>query len=204
MNLHSNRSGFTLTELMVSMTCVGILAAIALPTVQDLLVRAKVAQTVADLRILRDGVEAFALDTGRYPVGSTDPPVSLITNYDARLVLQPLVGTYLPSDSDQLVDGFSVEAVRRIKSSIALDLSAVPDLVGYSYFDYAHFLVPPWQPKRAFALTSLGPDRIDSGLGIAVRQPALLQATRYEPSNGLRSSGDIGIGSLSLPSILPH
>ncbi|MFH1737852.1 MAG: prepilin-type N-terminal cleavage/methylation domain-containing protein [bacterium] len=194
----SDRSGFTLTELLVSLAVIGILATMAMPTVQSALVRARVAQTVSDLRVLRDGIELFAADTGSYPLGSTEPPLSFLTNYDVRDVLKPLIGTYLPNNPGILEDFFSLEAVTRVKSSIRLDLTSIPDRTGYSYFDYAHFLVPPWQPRRAFALVSLGPDGEDSGLGIAVRQPVLLPAAIYAPSNGIRSPGDIGIGSSSL------
>jgi hypothetical protein len=114
-------------------------------------------------------------------------------------VLKPLLGTYLPDDPGILEDFFSQEAVGRIKSSIRLDLTSIPDRAGYSYFDYAHFLVPQtWPPKHAFAMVSLGPDGEDSGLGYAIRQPALLGDALYAPSNGVRSRGDIGIGSVAL------
>lgn len=199
-DLCSDRAGFTLTELLTCLVIVGILATLVFPTVQSSLVRARVAQTVADLRILRDGVEAFRIDTGSYPAGSTEPPEwSFLTDYDTTVVLRPLLGTYLPNNPGILEDFFSQEVVNRIKSSIRLDLTSIPNKAGYSYFDYVHFRVPPWPPQRAFALVSLGPDGEDSGLGIAIRYPALLSDALYDPSNGVRSSGDIGIGSVTLP-----
>lgn len=193
------RAGFSLTELLSCLAVIGILATVVLPTARSALTRARVAQTTVDLCVLRDGVEAFAADNGSYPVGSTEPPLSFLTDYDARVVLSPLLGTYLPNDPGILEDFFSQQAVQRVKSSIRLDLASVPNKAGYSYFDYVHFLVPPWPPKRAFALVSLGPDGEDSGLGVAIRQPALLDHALYDVSNGITSHGDIGIGSVTLP-----
>jgi len=198
----SGSAGFTLAELLSCLAIVGILATITLPTLQAGLIRVRVAQTVSDLRVLRDGVEAFAADTGSYPVGSTEPPLSFLTDYDARVVLRPLLGTYLPDNPTILEDFFSQQAVSKIKSSIRLDLTSIPNRTGYSYFDYVHFLVPPWPPKQGFALVSLGPDGEDSGLGVAIRQTAFPGPALYDVSNGVRSSGDIGIGSAALPARL--
>ncbi len=192
-NGRKKHTAFTLLELTVAVAVLSILTLTAIPMIHNAQINARVANTQNNLRILRDGLEAFAADCGHYPVGSTTPSNSLISDFDARFALRPLLGTYLPNNPSIAEDDFSRETMLQIKKSIALDLQSIPDLVGYSYFDYAFYHVPPWMPLKAFSLVSVGPDAKDSGLGIAIRNTALLSDTLYSPSNGLRSAGDIGI-----------
>jgi len=199
--LCSNRSkqfGFTLIELMTSMAIISLLAVIAIPTIQSALTRAQVVKTYTDMDVLRDGVELFAADVGRFPRGSTQPPTSFMTDYDARVVLQPLVGSYIPDQEGLLEDYFSQKAVSEFKKSIRLDLSSIPDSIGYSYFNYQHFLVPPSNPSQGFSIISLGPDGKDSGLGVAVVKPSIVPSALYSPTNGVFSHGDLGVVSSNL------
>jgi prepilin-type N-terminal cleavage/methylation domain-containing protein len=190
--------GYTLIELMCSAAIVGILATMLFPVVQSALTRAEIAKTYTHLQMVRDGVELFAADQGKYPKGSTEPPTTFWTDYDATVVLEPLLGTYLPNNPEILVDYFSQKTVSEFKKSIRLDLSHLPNYIGYSYFDYQHFLVPPREPNRTFSLISIGPDGKDSGLGVVVIKPSVVRFALYSPSNGVISDGDIGIGSSSL------
>lgn len=194
----AKKSGYTLIELICSMAIVGILATMLMPVVQTALTRAQVAKTYANLQTVRDGVELFAVDHGKYPKGSSELPSSLWTDYDSTVVLQPLLGTYIPNNPDILVDYFSKKAVQDFKQSIRLDLSHLPNYTGYSYFDYQNFLVPPRDPDNGFALISIGPDGKDSGLGVVVIKPSVVRFSLYSPTNGVMSDGDIGIGSSSI------
>lgn len=191
-------TAFTLTELAVTLAIVSILALIVAPAVRDAITHARIASAKNNLRILRDGLEAYASDYGRYPSGSTVPSNSLISDFDSSIVFQSLLGVYLPNNPLLLEDDFSRETMKNIKQSIAFDPSSIPDVVGYSYFDYMNYHVPPWTPLKAFALVCVGPDAKDSGLGIAVRTPFTLSKTIYSPSNGVHSEGDIGVANVSL------
>ena len=187
--------GFTLTELLVSVSVVSVLAAVAAPLMGDSLLRARVATTQYDLRVIADAVEVFAADRGMYPKGSTEPPIKFDTDYDARVALGELVGTYLPDSPEILADSFTERAVARLKDSVAYTPDNLPSQFGYGYFDYADFLVPPKEPVPAFGLVSFGPDAKDSGFGL---QPVpglgvYYRNAEYSPSNGLRSSGDLGV-----------
>jgi prepilin-type N-terminal cleavage/methylation domain-containing protein len=194
--------GFTLIELAISVAILSLLAVIITPTINDALIRARVASTQTNLCILRDGIELYAIDHNQYPPGSFDPPTSLLTNYDSRIALQPLLKRYIPNDTTLLEDYFSKHVLRKIKNNIQMDISNIPNYTGYSYFDYQHFLVPPRDPMKACSVISIGPDGKDSNLGLALLKPSVAKYALYSPTNGTISDGDLGISTSSYLSVL--
>lgn len=74
MNAHSrprrrprSLAGFTLVEMLVVVALIGIVAALALPRYRNSQVRAKESVLKHDLWILRDVIDQFYTDQGRYP-----------------------------------------------------------------------------------------------------------------------------------------
>ncbi len=63
------KKGFTLVELMVSITIVGILAAIALPQFGNALARARAAEAPSNLTKIRTAQEAYKVETKKYKTG---------------------------------------------------------------------------------------------------------------------------------------
>ena len=59
--------GFTILELIIVATMIGILATIALPALRDLPRRAREATLRTDLRTMRDVIDQFHGDMGQYP-----------------------------------------------------------------------------------------------------------------------------------------
>ncbi len=61
------RGGFTLIELMIVLTIIAILSAIAIPNYQWALIRAREAVLQENLYGIRSAIDQFHADQGRYP-----------------------------------------------------------------------------------------------------------------------------------------
>lgn len=73
--------GFTLTELLVSVTILSSIAAIAAPNLIDAVDRAKQKRTMAALRSIGTACEEYSLDNFFYPVASTQGNASYLSPY---------------------------------------------------------------------------------------------------------------------------
>lgn len=76
------RRGFTLIELVVVMAIISLLLTFALPRYFDGLQRAKEAALKQDLKTMRDAIEQFQADKGKYP----DTLDDLVSNRYLRAV----------------------------------------------------------------------------------------------------------------------
>lgn len=64
------RGGFTLVELLIVVAIIGILIAISVINYMSAIQRSKQRRTMGDQRALSSGMEAYAIDLGRYPPAS--------------------------------------------------------------------------------------------------------------------------------------
>ncbi|HSH96924.1 MAG: type IV pilin protein [Methylophilaceae bacterium] len=67
---HSEVSGFTLIELLIVVAIIGILSAIALPSYQDYVIRAKIADATSELSTRRVQMEQYYQDNHLYASAS--------------------------------------------------------------------------------------------------------------------------------------
>lgn len=75
------RDGFTLVELMMVVLIISIIAAVAIPNVQNALMRARAAEAVGDLESLRVAVFNYQADNNLWP---PDAEVGLVPSGLAR------------------------------------------------------------------------------------------------------------------------
>ncbi len=68
----SGRLGFSLLELIVVLTLVGLLVGIALPMYKDATQRAREAVLKEDLQRLREAIDEYYTDRGKYPPALED------------------------------------------------------------------------------------------------------------------------------------
>lgn len=86
----SSSQGFTIIELMIVVTIVGILATLAVPSYHAAIVKAKEGALRQDLFSLRDVIDQHRADKGKYP----DNMQSLISaGYLRRVPTDPITGS---------------------------------------------------------------------------------------------------------------
>jgi len=66
-NHQESRGGFTLVEIMIVVIIIGLLAALAIPTIHNSQRNAKSATFINDVRTYGAAAEVFSLETGDYP-----------------------------------------------------------------------------------------------------------------------------------------
>lgn len=66
------RPGFSIIDLLIVVVALAVLAAILLPKLMDSSTKGKEAALRDDLRMLRNAIDAFHVDTGHYPAALAD------------------------------------------------------------------------------------------------------------------------------------
>jgi len=92
MKKNSSKKAFTIIELMVVITIIGILASLVAPKFMGKLETAKVKTTKSQLEMFSTALDSFNLDTGRYPTQSEGLKVLWTKSKD----IKGYDGPYLP------------------------------------------------------------------------------------------------------------
>ncbi len=81
------KRGFTLVEILIVMTLIGILVAIIIPNYSSSVIRAREAVLKENLFLIRDAINKFYIDKKKYPTALDD----LVTNkYLREIPMDPI------------------------------------------------------------------------------------------------------------------
>jgi len=173
---HKERSGFTMLELMVVVTILGILVAIAIPNFLACEVRAKVSSVHASQGMLSIALETYFDDHNTYPLNSEK---GALQGKDLSVLTRPIAYfTSLPTDPFDTSDP-------RLRGRT---------LLGYLNYDQfpealegGEFLLEGQTLRPRYVLQSNGPD-FEKDFPTGGKPWEILL---YDPTNGTTSKGDV-------------
>lgn len=193
----NRRVAFSLIELLIVVSVIAILAAIALPNFLEAQTRTKVSRAMADLNTYQKAIESYAVDNRVYPrmTWGDEPFFDLYEG--AGSPLQPIWGTLGSWVTTPIayvaqfdtIDPFGDD--RKIQADARMytyhDLRTGRHLIeraGGSLTPATGFYEGDFFEKNfgAYAQMSIGPDRT---IGAFVEQ--------YDPTNGTVSAGNIWV-----------
>ena len=204
MNWKSREEAFTLTELLMVVAVIGILAVIAIPCFLNAQIRAKVSTAKTELRTLATGLETYCVDQNGFPRGNW---YQLSTRFsalgaDRGLILLSTPIAYIREAL--MLDEFPTEL--RDGSFVApspeLDDDDERHWYKYSSCDCRGSIIgtfgkPDYDRRQLrpdwYILQSSGPDHTRHTLGQGALRiaPDNFRSTVYDPTNGLTSRGSL-------------
>ncbi|RJP18893.1 MAG: prepilin-type N-terminal cleavage/methylation domain-containing protein [Candidatus Omnitrophota bacterium] len=182
----NHRKGFTLIELLIVVAIIGILAAIAVPNFLNARIRAHIARTMADIRIITNATEMMHIDRNLWLIDGNDCDGTPQCCQDGPYFGKTAFNANIAMVAGQSADlRFSGQIYKPLTTPVSY-LSSIPidpfaNGLFYSYEDYGCS-----NKDGGWALlAAVGPDG-DSG-----DWHRSVGAVTYHPTNGVVSNGDI-------------
>lgn len=205
------KRGFTLIELLIVVAIIAILAAIAVPNFLEAQVRAKVSRIKNDMRAVNTGLEAYRVDSNKYPPWADwrvgDPAganyMGDATYFHAKVpnfITTPIAYmTSIPED------------IFIKKSTFSNSRYPVESRVGFRFQYFPYQNMSEASPSSAvlagrsaqtggFLFYSFGPDQV---INAGTSAPNAVY-TRYDPTNGTVSIGNIIRTAASPDGFIPY
>lgn len=180
------RSGFSLIELLIVVSILGVLAAAMMPRMMDYRTRARVIKVRAEMDDVGHALLSFSLTHGTYPQERTLDFVRRLVPLTTPLAFMPCI----PEDFYATELPASFKATRSnpdwMKAYKINDKMVYPRTFEYLF----HNRSDNWSAicsrpnAAAWALKSVGPDKMPVWFGNKL-------LVTYDPSNGTTSYGDI-------------
>jgi general secretion pathway protein G len=172
----NHRQAFTLVELLVVVTVLALLAAVAAVNYQHAAARSKVARVQADMRTITGALEAYRADEKMYPP-STVPGGDILLEHPLVALTTPVAYVAsVPQDPFGLAP-YNFEPWLRERGYLYRERAGTS--VGMSSETFGHI----WrhEPRYEYFIHSCGPNRIWD----------VLPFVEYDVTNGTVSAGDI-------------
>lgn len=209
------RLGLTLLELLITVSVIAILAALAFPNFLEAQTRAKVSASQVNARETIHAISMYRTDSNHYPGAKLkipEDPFGILAHVQLSVLTTPVA--YLTADS--LRDPFgNVKTRAGKKTKQGFPIPQIPNseksLLYYHYPSFSQLTGNPAVNVEAVGVVSIGPDQLDSfgaftpfdqtalpplAKGLEISHPS---DTIYDPTNGTLSGGDIGIYTGQLP-----
>ena len=199
-------TGFTLLELLIVVSILALLAAIATPNYRDAVMKSRVAQVQMDLRNLGAALQSYRIDHNLYPRRNNN--LLFFAQYLLPDLTSPVayLGTVSVRDPFGPVEEFEPPVEDSFGPTIVRSVQLVKNSYMYTpYVSFSFLQGNPGYRREGFVMASIGPDRQDSFIvdypfpsfyrypGDSVRDSV------YNSSNGVFSAGDIGYFGGDLP-----
>ncbi|MCX7017139.1 MAG: type II secretion system protein [Candidatus Sumerlaeota bacterium] len=192
----SGRRGFTYLELMMVLTIISILAAIAVPNFLEAQIRASVSRSKSELLVLKMALEAYRADHRAYPPNKTPGAAG---PGDLVVLTTPVVYlTALPYDVFQLpeANGLGVKPpygrmFYRYFNAVQVNPEAGLKILAPDYSMEGYVAGLLWGTGPSLTDQAVGPDGQPGPPATRISPQGEASLLPYDPTNGTTSYGAI-------------